>query len=73
VETVVHGVADAVAFDDDGKPEVVIDWKSDRDPSEATWEAYREQVRAYVEALGAKEGWIVSTTMGRVERCVVRA
>lgn len=67
-EVLVHGVADAVAWGDDGRPEAVIDWKSDRDPTEATWQGYREQVRAYLSALGAAEGWIVSTTVGRAER-----
>ena len=35
-EEATAGVADAIAFDPDGVPEVVIDWKSDVDPSPGT-------------------------------------
>jgi len=62
------GVADAIAVSPDGKPEVVIDWKSDRDPSPATLAHYREQLRAYLRLTGAPEGLLVLATLGRVER-----
>jgi ATP-dependent exoDNAse (exonuclease V) beta subunit len=68
VELLTHGVADAVAYAPDGTPEVVVDWKSDVAPRPATVDAYREQVRAYVRLLGAREGWLVFATGGRIER-----
>ncbi len=46
---------DAVAFDADGRPEVVIDWKSDVDPAPETVERYRAQM-VHVRALGGLGG-----------------
>ena len=40
-EEAAAGIVDAIAFDADGKPEVVIDWKSDVDPAPETIEHYR--------------------------------
>ena len=31
-EEATEGIVDAIAFDEDGAPQVVIDWKSDVDP-----------------------------------------
>jgi hypothetical protein len=59
-----------VAYAADGSPEVVIDWKSDVAPRPETVQGYRDQVRAYVRLLGAREGWVVFATGGRVERVV---
>ena len=42
-EEVTTGIADAIAFDSNGTSQVVIDWKSDVDPSPATLEHYRTQ------------------------------
>jgi ATP-dependent exoDNAse (exonuclease V) beta subunit len=70
VERLTHGIADAVAYAADGSPEVVIDWKSDVAPRPETVQGYRDQVRAYVRLLGAREGWLVFATGGRVERVV---
>lgn len=47
---------------------MVIDWKSDVAPRPETVQAYRAQVAAYVRLLGAREGWLVFATSGRVER-----
>ncbi len=60
------GIADAVAFDETGAPEVVIDWKSDVDPRPSQLKHYGEQVRAYLELTGAKRGLVVLVTIGRV-------
>ena len=64
------GVADAVALDAQGRPEVVVDWKSDVNPSRAAVDHYRAQVGKYLDLLGAPEGLIVFATAGRVERVV---
>ena len=67
-EEVIAGVADALALDDQGRPSVVIDWKSDVDPSPETLGHYHAQVSAYLAASGAGEGLIVMMTSGHVIR-----
>ena len=61
-----RGIVDAIAFDADGAPEVVIDWKSDVDPSPEKLEHYRAQVRAYLDMTGAERGLIVAVTSGSI-------
>ena len=65
-EEVTAGIVDAIAFDSNGTPQVVIDWKSDVDPSPATLEHYRTQIRAYLDMTGAKRGLMVAVTSGPV-------
>lgn len=65
-EEATAGIADAIAFGDDGRPQVVIDWKSDVDPAPQTVEHYRAQVRQYLAMSGARRGLIVMVTSGRV-------
>ena len=60
------GVADAIAFDLTGAPQVVIDWKSDVDPAPDTLDHYCAQVRAYLDMTGAKRGLVVAVTSGFV-------
>ena len=67
-ESVASGIADAVAFDADGAPYAVVDWKSDVLPAPATLEHYRAQVRAYLRMTGASLGLIVLATSGTVIR-----
>ena len=69
-ERVTAGVADAVAFGSDGTPEVVIDWKSDVDPTPGTLQHYCSQVRAYLEATKAERGLVVVMTSGTVLQAV---
>ncbi|MBM3855419.1 MAG: hypothetical protein FJ399_20075, partial [Verrucomicrobia bacterium] len=66
--TCVGGVVDALALREDGAIDVVIDWKSDVDPSAGQIELYRVQVRDYLAATGAREGLIVFVTSGRAEQ-----
>lgn len=66
----VGGVADALALDGDNNVEVVIDWKSDVEPTVEVVKLYREQVRDYLAATGGKSGLLVFVTSGRVERVV---
>ncbi len=58
------GVADAVAVGEHGAAEVIIDWKSDRDPSPEAMAHYAAQVRAYLRLTGASSGLIVLATPG---------
>jgi len=60
------GVADALTLAESGAPEVVVDWKSDVNPSAATLDHYHGQVGAYLEITGAREGLIVLMTSGQV-------
>lgn len=70
-ETLTRGIADAVLVDEDGQIAAVFDWKSDVAPSPEVKGRYREQVRDYLRATGAAEGFVVYMTPGQVE--VVRA
>ena len=65
-EEAAAGIVDAIAFDADGAPQVVIDWKSDVDPTPETLEHYRAQVRAYLDMTGAERGMVVAVTSGTV-------
>ncbi|WP_306392533.1 UvrD-helicase domain-containing protein [Telluria beijingensis] len=65
-EVVTAGIADAIAFGGDGQPEVVVDWKSDVAPTEATLLHYRAQVGNYLALTGAPRGLIVLATSGRI-------
>lgn len=62
--TATAGIADALTIDADGRPEVVVDWKSDVSPNQQTLEHYRAQVRAYLDMTGAERGLIVLMTSG---------
>ncbi len=60
------GIADAIAFDSHGAPQVVIDWKSDVDPAPETLDHYCSQVRAYLDMTKTKRGLVVVMTSGIV-------
>ena len=64
----VGGVADALALDANNNIEVVIDWKSDVEPTAEVTKLYREQVRDYLAATGGKYGLLVFVTTCRIER-----
>ena len=61
------GIADAVAFDDEGRIDVVVDWKSDANLRERQIRMYREQVRLYLNATGAGTGLIVFVGSDHIE------
>jgi ATP-dependent exoDNAse (exonuclease V) beta subunit len=65
-ETATAGVADALALTAEGRPMVVVDWKSDVSPAPQTLDHYRAQVRAYLDMTGAERGLIVLMTTGDV-------
>lgn len=60
------GITDATSFRPDGKPQVVIDWKSDVQPAPGMLEHYRAQVRNYLDMTGADRGLIVLVTTGEI-------
>jgi exodeoxyribonuclease-5 len=66
VETATAGIADALTLTSEGRPAVVVDWKSDVTPTPETLDHYRAQVRAYLDITGAERGLIVLMTSGTV-------
>ncbi len=66
-ETLTHGIADAVVLDGQGNIDLVVDWKSDVQPTEETMLLHREQVRSYLSATGAGYGLVVYMTTGYVD------
>ncbi|WP_028352224.1 UvrD-helicase domain-containing protein [Bradyrhizobium sp. USDA 3256] len=65
-ETATAGIADALTVTSEGRPAVVVDWKSDVNPARQTLDHYRAQVRAYLDMTGAERGLIVLMTTGAV-------
>ena len=66
-ESITAGVADAVAIEDDSSTSLVVDWKSDVEPTETTKGHYRGQLRSYLHAVGAPKGLLVFLTSGEIE------
>ena len=66
VEQATAGITDATSFGPDGKPQVVIDWKSDVQPTPETINHYRAQVANYLDVTGTKRGLIVLVTSGEI-------
>jgi exodeoxyribonuclease-5 len=66
VEQAAAGISDAISFGPDGTPQVVIDWKSDVQPTTATVDHYRAQVRNYLDMTGTERGLIVLVTSGEI-------
>ena len=65
--SITAGVADAVVLDDEGRIDVVVDWKSDTVVRENQVSMYRRQVRDYLKATGATTGIIVFLNSDRIE------
>lgn len=66
VEQIAIGITDAASFDANGKVQVIIDWKSDVNPTPETIAHYHSQVRNYREMTGTERGLIVLLTSGTV-------
>ena len=64
--TLIAARADAVALTD-GKIEIVLDWKSDVDPSASDRAAHAAQVAEYVHATSARKGAVVYMTGRHIE------
>jgi ATP-dependent exoDNAse (exonuclease V) beta subunit len=65
-ETLVSGIADAVARDMNDKIEVIIDWKSDVEMNAGKLAAYRTQLGDYRKQTGAERALLVLMTAGQV-------
>lgn len=62
VEIATAGIADALTLTAEGRPAVVVDWKSDVTAEAETLDHYRAQVRAYLDMTRAERGLIVLMT-----------
>ena len=65
-EVLISGIADAIAPDDDGGIDAVVDWKSDVNPGHETIDHYLKQINEYRRAVGAKRALLVFMTRSRV-------
>ena len=72
VATLMAGIADAVAIDERGRIDVIVDWKSNVNPEAEQVVMYRKQVRDYLQSSGAQTGLIVFLSSGRIEKVVRR-
>ena len=66
VDIATFGIVDALCIGTDGKPELVIDWKSDVNPNAAASDHYRSQVRRYLDVTGIARGIVVFVTSGTI-------
>ena len=66
--TYVGGIADAVAYLPLGIIDLVVDWKTDVNPSARQIDLYRAQMRDYLAATGASEALLVFVTTGQLVR-----
>jgi exodeoxyribonuclease-5 len=66
VETLVSGIADAIARDESNKIEIIVDWKSDVEMSAAKYTEYKAQLCAYRKQTSAREALLVLMTQGAV-------
>lgn len=65
-EILLSGQADAIALDDAGAIDAVVDWKSDVAPDESSIGHYRQQIADYRKQTNAKRALLVFMTTGRV-------
>jgi ATP-dependent exoDNAse (exonuclease V) beta subunit len=65
-EILLSGQADAIAFDDAGGIDAVVDWKSDVAPDASRIGHYRQQIADYRKQTKAKRALLVFMTTGQV-------
>ena len=63
----VSGIADAIAMDEAGRVDLVIDWKSDIELIPAASKEHRAQLRQYMKATECHIGAVVYMTLGQVD------
>lgn len=66
IEGATFGIMDAAAIDEKNEIEIIVDWKSDRSPTSATIEMYKQQIKDYMKMNSAKRGLIVFMGSGKV-------
>src|SRR3984957_1150268 len=67
------GIVDAIAYNVEGAPELVFDWKSDVGPTTDTRQHHAAQVREYLDCTKAAGGLVVYMTTGEVHEVVKRS
>jgi exodeoxyribonuclease-5 len=67
------GIVDAIAYNLEGAPELVFDWKSDVAPTPDTRQHHAAQVREYLHCTKAARGLVVYMTTGEVLEVVKRS
>lgn len=65
-EVIVSGIADAVAYDADGRIDIIVDWKSDVEIVSDRLNDYRGQLEAYRRHTGARHAFLVLMTPGKL-------
>jgi ATP-dependent exoDNAse (exonuclease V) beta subunit len=65
-ETLVSGIADALTWDENGKIEVIVDWKSDVNVIPERVAQYLEQLGTYRQETGAERALLVFMTPSKV-------
>jgi hypothetical protein len=65
-EILVSGIADALAWDENGKVEAIIDWKSDVEVLPDRVAQYLDQLRTYRDETGAERALLVFMTPSQV-------
>jgi ATP-dependent exoDNAse (exonuclease V) beta subunit len=61
------GIVDAIAYNLEGSPEVVFDWKSDVAPTPDARQHHAFQVREYLDCTDAARGFVVYMTTGELQ------
>ena len=65
-QLVTYGIVDAITLDEDAKPVVIIDWKSDVNPDALKLDHYRAQMRTYLQMTNSSRGLIVLMNRGTI-------
>ena len=65
-ETLVSGIADALAWGENGKVDAIIDWKSDVEVIPEKVAQYLDQLRTYRDETGAERALLVFMTPSQV-------
>ena len=61
------GIVDAIAYNLQGHPELVFDWKSDVAPTPNACQRHASQVREYLDCTEAERGFVVYMTTGELK------
>jgi ATP-dependent exoDNAse (exonuclease V) beta subunit len=69
--TAITGIVDAITQGKEGRPEVVIDWKSDVAPAPETRQHHAAQLREYLDCTDAARGLVVYMTTGEVQEVAI--
>ena len=64
-EIIVSGIADAIAYDNEGRIETIVDWKSDVAIDAEKLNSYYEQLDVYQRQTGARNAVLVLMTPGK--------